>query len=301
MELRHLKYFLAVAEELHFGKAAAKIHIAQPPLSRQIKQLEQEIGVQLFSRTKRSVELTEAGKIFQLEAGNVLGQLEKAVLKTQRASRGEAGWLGIGFVNSINYDALPRILRNFRRQFPDVELVLQEMQGFEQNQALLDKRIHIGFSRLSIREENLIFEIIDNEPLIAALPASHKLAEKDLLTLADLSNEPFVQFVQQQQSLYPNYIARLFAEAGLKFEVVQKVGELQTALGLVAAEIGITLVPSSVQNLTREGVVYRHFIEPQPTIEMVMQRRRDETSPVVPRFLEIVYSFYHFELPDLAI
>lgn len=292
MELRHLRYFLAVAEELHFGRAAERIHIAQPPLSQQIKQLEKEIGVQLFRRTKRSVELTEAGKVFQRETYAVLERLEKGILKTQLADRGEAGWLGIGFLSSINYDVLPNVIRSFRNQYPNTELFLQEMQDAEQNQALLEKRIHVGFTRFPIVNKELDYEIVLREDLVVALPSAHRLAQKKTLRLAELAGEPFIMFSRSKPSVYTDYMLRLCAEAGFQPRVVQNVGEVQTALGLVAAEIGITLVPASTQNLKRDGVVYRSLSKPKPALEIIMQYRKDETSPVFTRFLEIVRSLY---------
>jgi DNA-binding transcriptional LysR family regulator len=295
MELRHLKYFLAVAEELHFGRAASRIYIAQPPLSQQIKQLEAEIGVKLFNRTKRTVELTEAGKVFQREAYAVLERLDKGIIKAQQAARGEAGWLSIGFVSSINYEILPNVLREFRRQCPDVEIFLQEMHNPEQTQSLLERRIHIGFARMPAESEDLIRKVVAREPLIVALPASNKLAEKDVLRLSDLKSEPFIVFSQSLPSPLREYILRLCAEAGFQPRIVQQVGEIQTALGLVAAEIGVTLVPASTHNLHREGVVYKNLTEPQPIIEMTMQYRKDENSPVVARFLEVIQTLYPFQ------
>lgn len=295
MELRHLKYFLAVAEELHFGRAAARLYIAQPPLSQQIKQLENEIGVRLFNRTKRTVELTEAGKVFQREAYAVLERLDKGIVKAQQAARGEAGWLSIGFVSSINYEILPNVLREFRRQCPDVEIFLQEMHNPEQNQSLLEKRIHIGFARLPSESDSLISKVVAREPLIVALPASHKLAASKDLKLQDLTDEPFIIFSQSRPSPFYEFVVRLCAESGFQPNIVQQVGEIQTALGLVAAEIGVTLVPDSTHNLHREGVVYKNLTEPQPVIEMTMQYRKDENSPVVARFLEVIQALYPVE------
>lgn len=295
MELRHLKYFIAVAEELHFGRAAARLYIAQPPLSQQIKQLEKEIGVVLFNRTKRTVELTEAGKVFQREAYAVLERLDKGIIKAQQAARGEAGWLSIGFVSSINYEILPNVLREFRRQCPDVDIFLQEMHNPEQNQSLLEKRIHIGFARMPSESRELISQVVAREPLIVALPASHELAAKSHLKLCDLVNEPFIIFSQSRPSPFYEFVVRLCAEAGFQPKVVQQVGEIQTALGLVAAEIGVTLVPASTINLHREGVIYKTLAAPEAVIEMMMQYRKDETSPVVARFLEVIQKLYPFE------
>lgn len=296
MELRHLRYFLAVAEQLHFGRAAARLYIAQPPLSQQIKQLETEIGVKLFNRTKRSVELTEAGKVFQREAYAVLERLDKGVLKAQQAARGKAGWLSIGFVSSVNNEILPNVLRKFRRQCPDVEIFLQEMQNPEQNQALLEKTIHIGFARMPVESSALNSRIIAREPLIVALPASHKLTKKNTLKLAELVGEPFIVFSQSRPSPFFDYVMRLCAEAGFQPNVVQQVGEIQTALGLVAAEIGVTLVPASTENLHREGVIYKPLAAPL-IIEMTMQYRKDETSPVVAGFLEVIQALYPVDEP----
>lgn len=295
MEIRHLKYFLAVAEELHFGRAAAKIYIAQPPLSQQIKQLEAEMGVKLFNRTKRSVELTEAGKVFQREAYAVLERLEKGVLKTRQAARGEAGWLSIGFVSSINYEILPNVLREFRRQCPDVEISLQEMSIPEQNQSLLEKRIHVGFSRMPVENPAIISKVIACEQLVIALPNTHKLNRKNVLKLSELKHFPFIMLSQNRPSTYYDYIMRLCAEAGFQPKIVQQVGEIQTALGLVAAGIGFTFVPASTRNLHREGVVYIPLTAPPPTIEMIIQFRRDENSPAFVRFLEVAQSLYPFQ------
>jgi DNA-binding transcriptional LysR family regulator len=295
MELRHLRYFLAVAEDLHFGRAAERIHIAQPPLSQQIKQLETEIGVQLFKRTKRNVELTEAGKVFQREAYAVLERLDKGVLKAQLADRGEAGWIGIAFLSSINYEVLPNVIRKFRNHYPNIEMFLQEKNDADQNQALLERRVHVGFTRFPIANEELESKVILRENVIIAMPASHPLANKPKIRLADLANESFIMFSQNQPSAYADYLSRLCAEAGFQPRVVQNVGEMQTAIGLVAAEIGIIAVPSSIQNLKREGVVYRSLDNLNATIEITVQYRKDETSPVLQRFLEIVNSLYPFE------
>lgn len=292
MELRHLRYFLSVAEELHFGRAAERVHIAQPPLSQQIKQLEKEINVQLFKRTKRKVELTEAGRVFQREAYAVLERLEKGILKARLADRGEAGWLGIGFLSSINYDVLPNVIRKFRNQYSNIELFLQEMQDAEQNQALLEKRIHVGFTRFPITNKELNYETVLCENLVVALPSTHRFAKKKTLKFAELADEPFIIFSQNNPPVYADYLIRLCAEAGFQPRVAQKVGEVQTALGLVAAEIGIILVPSSTQRLKRDGVIYRELTDPKPTIEIIMQYRKDETSPVFARFLETVRSLY---------
>jgi DNA-binding transcriptional LysR family regulator len=295
MELRHLRYFLAVAEELHFGKAAIRLHIAQPPLSKQIRQLEDELGIQLFNRTRRSVELTEAGKVFQREAYNAMECLEKGVQKARLASRGEAGWLSVGFIGSSTYEVLPLVLREFRGKFPEVELILQEIQSSEQNQALRERRIHVSFARFPKPEQGLVFETVYRENLVVALPQSHHLNRKKSLRLSDIANEPFVLFPHQPSAHSDNTI-QVFADAGLTPQIVQTVEEMHTALGLVAAGIGVTLVPSSMQKTQREAVVYLNLAKPETVLELKMGYREDEASPVLKRFIETVHSMRFLNL-----
>lgn len=289
MELRHLKYFLAVAEELHFGRAAARINIAQPPLSKQIQQLEKELGIELFERTRRSVQLTEAGKVFQREAHKVFQSLEKGILKARLASRGEAGWLSVGFIGSSTYEVLPSILREFRRKYAEVELVLQEIQSSEQNQALRERRVHVSFARFPKMEKGLIFETVYKENLVVALPASHHLNRKKSLKLADLASEPFILFPHPPSAHAENTI-QIFVNENLSPQIVQTVEEMHTALGLVAAGIGLTLVPSSMQKTRREAIAYLNLAKPAPVLELKMGYREDETSPVLKRFIHTIHA-----------
>ena len=289
MELRHLRYFLAVAEELHFGRAASRIHIAQPPLSKQIQQLEKELGIELFKRTRRSVQLTEAGKVFQREAYKAIECLENGILKAQLASRGEAGWLSIGFIGSSTYNVLPSLLREFRRKYADVDLVLQEIQSSEQNQALREQRIHVSFARFPKMEKGLIFETIYKEHLVVALPASHHLNRKKSLKLSDLANEPFILFPHPPSAHAENTI-QIFTNENLSPQIVQTVEEMHTALGLVAAGIGLTLVPSSMQNTQRKAIAYLNLAKPEIVLELKMGYREDETSPVLKKFIKTVLS-----------
>lgn len=293
MELRHLRYFVAVAEELHFGRAAQRLFMAQPPLSQQILQLEREIGTALFERTNRRVQLTPAGQVFLQEARDILARVDHAVLTAQRAARGEAGWLGVGFVASATYDVLPVILRRFRERFPDVELVLVELLGTEQGQALREKQIHVGFARLPAQVEGVVLETVVQNTLMVALPARHRLAQQANVALQELAGEPFILFPKQPESNYADYIIRLCASAGFTPRIVQKTGEVQTAVSLVDAGIGVAIVPASVQNLRREGVVYRPFTDPAPTIELSMGYRESDSSPILPHFLAIARETAH--------
>jgi DNA-binding transcriptional LysR family regulator len=206
MELRHLRYFVTVAEELHFGRAAQRLQIAQPPLSQQIRQLEEELGVQLFHRTKRSVQLTEAGQLFLEEACQILTRAEQAIQIVQRADRGETGRLTLSFVGSATYSVLPVVLKVFRRRFPEVLLSLHEMTTTQQVQALHEDRIHLGFVRPPIYEQELMIESILKEPFVAVLPEFHRLANETQISLLTLANDPFI--------LFPRYLGSGFYKDG---------------------------------------------------------------------------------------
>ncbi len=288
MELRHLRYFIAVADELHFGRAAERLCISQPPLSQQIQQLERELGFRLFDRTQRRVELTAAGGLFLVEAREILANLEKAVAAGRRVARGEVGWLGIGFVGTATYKFLPAVLSAFRARYPDVELVLRELVSARQSQALRERRIHVGLARPAIREEGIVSEVVLREPLVAALPEAHHLAKRARLSLADLAAEPFILFPPMPKPSYADFVVSMCEEAGFTPRVAQETAEIHTAISLVAAGLGVTLVPASVQSAHREGIAYRRFEEPQPMTELAVAHRAGDASPVLIAFLAVV-------------
>lgn len=291
MELRHLRYFVTVAEELNFGRAAERLYISQPPLSRQIHQLEAEVGTPLFTRSNRSVELTDAGLAFLKDARSILGDVDSAVQNTRRIGRGEKGWFGVGFVPSAIYDVVPTILRRFREQYPDVELVLRELPGTEHWKALRDKQIHVGFLRLPLEENGIQHEPIARDTLMIALPSYHRMASCQSLDLKEMAHESFILFPNQPESHFAEYIIQICRDAGFEPNVVQKTGEIQTAVSLVAAGIGVVIVPSSARNLRREGVIYRPIKDPAPTIELTMSYRKDDPSSILPNFIKIAREF----------
>jgi DNA-binding transcriptional LysR family regulator len=288
MELRHLRYFVAVAEELHFGRAAARLFIAQPPLSQQIQQLERELGVTLLSRTSRRVQLTPAGEVFLMGARQTLAALDAAVQSARRASRGETGWLGIGFAASATYDLLPAVLHDFRAQFPDVHLSLMELNAAEQSVALRDRSIHVGFARPHAAEAEVAVEAVLREPFLVALPESHPLAAQPALSLPLLAGEPFVSFPERPLPSYAQVVRAVCEGAGFAPRVVQEVREMQTAISLVAAGLGVALLPASVQHLHRDGVVYRPLPDDAPRTELAVISRKEDASPVLENFLAIV-------------
>jgi DNA-binding transcriptional LysR family regulator len=210
IELRHLHYFIAVAEELHFSRAAQRLHISQPPLSQQIRGLEDELEVKLFERTKRQVQLTEAGKVFLEHSYGVLAQLDRAIAVTQRIGRGEIGRLAIGFVDSAMYTLLPEILRVFREQFPALELQLHELTTQEQIQALHHKQVDIGIVRSAISELGLSVECFLPESLVLALPQTHPLSAQTQLSLSTLASESFILFPANKLDFVRKWLKRQF-------------------------------------------------------------------------------------------
>ncbi len=289
MELRHLRYFLAVAEELHFGRAAMRLGIAQPPLSQQIRQLEQELGVTLFQRTKRRVEITPAGQAFSDEVRQVFAQTERAVSTAQRAGRGEIGQLDIGFAPSADLDILPRVLRVWNARFPAVQVDLHPFLPSAQAEALREGRIHIGFVRLPLEKRGLVVETIQREPLLAVLPAGHPLARRARVRLAELAGDRMIMFPRRMAPGYYDLLISACRDAGFTPRVLQEPGSIQTNLGLVSARLGVTLMPASIRNLRRAGVIYRPLAPPAPRAEMAVAYRRDECSGVLPAFLEVLH------------
>ncbi|MBW4454786.1 MAG: LysR family transcriptional regulator [Nostoc indistinguendum CM1-VF10] len=291
MELRHLRYFIAVAEELHFSKAAERLHIAQPPLSQQIQQLEAELGVELFQRkTKRQVQLTEAGQVFLQEAYQLFAQLSKAIDLTQRTGRGEKGKLRVGFTSLVTYDLLPVILRRFREQFLEVELVLQELTTTQQEQALFNRRIHVGFAHPPLEDNTLNQECIQQEGLVVTLLETHLLARQKNISVRSLLNENFIMFPRHLGPGLYDQILSLCQQGSFSPKVTQEAIQMQTIIGLVSAGMGIAIVPSSLQNLQRAGVVYRALEEKTPLVETAVVWRQEDITPVLGEFLQIVRS-----------
>jgi DNA-binding transcriptional LysR family regulator len=287
MELRHLRYFVAVAEELHFRRAADRIGIAQPPLSKQIRDLEDEIGVKLFKRTKRRVTLTHAGETFLKEARQILDLSETAVRSARRADLGEIGRLVVSFVGSATYSFLPYALRSFRTRFPHVELFLRELTTYEQLDALRKKAVHASFLRQPIKDDALFIETLFRESFIVALPSRHALASRTSIPLQTLATEGFIMFSRQQGTTFYDQVVSLCHQAGFSPKVVQEAVHIPTVLGLVSAGMGVTLVTASVQRLQLAGVVYRKLAHVDRTTELAMAWRRDDDSPVLQSFLNV--------------
>ncbi|MHB2019171.1 MAG: LysR family transcriptional regulator [Candidatus Xenobia bacterium] len=290
LQLRHLRYFVTVAEELHFGRAAERLHIAQPPLSQQIRQLEDYLGVRLFERTRRKVELTDAGRIFLDEARRTLSQAQQAVQSAQQAGRGQVGRLEIGFAPSAPFNILPSILKTYRERFSKVTLVLHEMTTTEQVEGLRHGTIDVGFVRLPVEDDSLATEVALREPLVAALPEAHRLAPRSRIQLKQLAAEPFLMFPRQVGPGLYDQILGLCFQAGFSPKVTQEASQMPTIIGLVGAGFGVALVPASVQNIHGSGVVFRP-LQNSSVVELGIATRREEASAVLRSFLQIARDY----------
>jgi DNA-binding transcriptional LysR family regulator len=288
MELRHLRYFVAVAEELHFGRAAQRLHIAQPPLSRQIRDLEREIGAPLFERGARGVELTHAGAAFLPEARLVLAQAERAQRTAQRAALGETGRLRVGFVEEATHSGiLPDVLSFFRMHLPSIGLSLLELDSSRQAEALRDGRIDLGVlsSPPLDAERWLQTEVVYEEPLVAALPQTHRLASKSRIPLRELAADSFILRPRPTDpASYDEFLARCRA-AHFSPTVAQEATGWHTVIGLVSAGVGVAFVPTSLARLHQAGVVYRPVRDLSLNVALSVVWKQGEKSPVRERFV----------------
>jgi DNA-binding transcriptional LysR family regulator len=286
MELRHLRYFVAVAEELHFGRAARHLHIVQPALSKQISTLESELGVRLLQRSRRRVELTEAGRVFLADARAVLAQADLAVSRAAAAARGEAGVLVVGFIPPALNSVLPSALRRYRERYPDVRLVLRESSNRSAVAGVLAERIHISFVRVPFGDCDLESDVVYEEPVVLAVPAGHPLTARREVPLAALRDEELVMIPRAQEPELHDYYAARCADAGFSPRMVHEVSTTLVAVGLVASGVGIAFVPASTAVTTRSGVVYRPLAGEPPLFRLAAVWRRDP-GPVLRAFLAL--------------
>ncbi len=285
MELRQLRYFVAVAEELHFRRAAARLHISQPPLSQQIARLEDELGARLLNRTRRRVELTPAGDAFLRDARAALAQIEAAAATAQRIETGHAGTLRVSFVGSALLSIVPGIVQRFRGARPEVEIELHERSTVDQLSALSAGVIDIGLVRPPVDAgDDLRTEVVLRERTVAAIPAGHGLARLRRVPLARLAAEPLVLFPRAQAPGFHDLLTGRLAATGTSPRVVQYAPEMLTIIGLVAAGIGVSPVPASVSRLALDGVTYRP-LSGAPDTELVAVTRAGEDSALVRAFL----------------
>jgi DNA-binding transcriptional LysR family regulator len=288
MELRQLKYFIAVAEELHFGRAAESLHLSQPALSKQIQALEEGLEIQLLERTKHWVKLTIAGQRFLETARRILDEVELGIEATRQIATGEMGRLRIGFTEATLFSLAPDIVKIYRKQYPQVELILTSGGTEAHVEALRTHQIDVGFVYLPIREPSLSIHPLFEEVYIAALPASHRLARQKEIALQALVTEPLIFYPRSLAPvLYANFI-KCCEQTGFVPKIVQEAELAQTRLGLAAAGVGITFVLANMQNLSAKGVVYRPLTGNFLTLKLALAWRQNESLPVVYEFLKVL-------------
>jgi DNA-binding transcriptional LysR family regulator len=288
IDIRHFRYFQAVAEELHFGRAAARLCIAQPALSRQIQQLEEEIGTPLLRRTQRRVELLAAGQVFLDRSNLILDEVERAVIDARRTGAGEYGRLSVGFIHSSTYGLLPSIIERFRHLYPDIELELHEMPITEQHVALTRGVIDIGLLRPQPAPAELEIQPVLEDPFLVAVPHTHPLAKRQSVHLKELAGEPMVMFPQRGSPLFHSRIMAMCERAGFTPRVAQQATQIHTVAGLVGAGIGVAIIPGTARNLQPKGV---HFLEildrPDPVHVALGWLRTKEDMPSVRSFRQV--------------
>ncbi|GHO70677.1 LysR family transcriptional regulator [Ktedonobacter sp. SOSP1-52] len=287
MELRHLRYFIVVAEELHFSRAAEILHMAQPPLSQQIQNLESELGIPLLIRTKRSVQLTPAGKAFLVEAKKVIAQTERAIEAAHQAYNGLLGQLHIGFVGTAMAEILPTILKAFRERYPMITTKLQNLVTTDQVQALREGLIEVGFIHPPILDTTLKLEVIGREQLVAVLPADHALASQKSIDLAQLRDELFVLYPRAWNIGLFDQIISLCQQAGFSMRLGQEALGWESIISLVAAGFGVSIVPASSRLLRSLDVAYLPLQGTTPTFDLALAWLPDNTSPLLHNFLQI--------------
>ncbi len=288
IELRHLRYFVAVVEQRTFRAAALRLHVSQPPLTRQIQQLEEMLGVKLLERSARGAEPTAAGKVFYTEARNLLTLAEQAAERTRMAGDGRLGRLDIGVFGSAVLGAIPRIVQRFRQTHPQVELVLHSLDRLGQVKALRERRIAVGFNRYFADEPDLSWEVIQTEQMVVVLPEAHPLAGREVLSLAEIGREPMILYPRTPRPGFIDQMMRMFHLRRITPHVSQEVDDMVTAVGLVASGFGLSLVTDSGCNLRVPGTVQIPLRkDDSATVDLCVIHRRDDESPLLAEFLEV--------------
>ncbi len=290
LDLNQLRCFVTVAEELHFSRAAERLHMTQPPLSRQIQLLEHAVGTALFTRNNRVVRLTPAGRTLLPEARTLLRLAETAGLTARRVGLGEAGALSVGFTAAAGYRFVPEAVRQWRGAFPDIGVQLREMVSHDQLDALASARLDLGLLRPPITRDGLRSRCIVREPLVAALPQAHPLASGDTLKLRDFDHVPFVMYSPDDARYFYDLVARIFSRYGIAPRYEQHVSQIHSVLALVRAGLGVALVPEAATSLRYEGIVYRNVtgLAPARPVELHLVWREDNDNPILPRLLALL-------------
>jgi DNA-binding transcriptional LysR family regulator len=289
MELRHLRYFTAVVQWKGYREASRRLHVAQPAISRTVADLEDELGLKLFSRAKRVAQLTPEGEVFYAEAVRTLAQAESAIQTAKRAAKGEIGNLSIGFLGSATYAFLPEIVRTFKTRYPGIKMTLQELSPLQQEAAFDKGLIDIGFTRTLAPEQGKIFcsRLLYRDPMMAVLPASTRIKTKRI-RISDLAKESFVLFHREGAPRLFDTIVSMCTNAGFSPKVECEPNMMQTVLTLVAAEQGVSIVPACVRNLRADGVRFYRLLPDDVRVELVAAWKKDNTTAPVRAFLDLI-------------
>ncbi|HEX3444131.1 MAG TPA: LysR substrate-binding domain-containing protein [Chthoniobacterales bacterium] len=285
IELRHLRYFIAVAEELHFSRAAKRLHIAQPPLSQQIRKLEQHIGHSLFNRNSRTVALTHAGETLLERARHLLKRIEEDMETVRRVGRGEMGSLTVGFIGSAMLTVLPALLGKYRMGYPQVELRLRELTTSRLIDAIRQGAVDIGFLRDAGRTEGLSVETVLAERFVVALPETHPLAARKKINLPALQREPLVLFPRELGPRAWDKTIELCETAGFRPKIVQEAPEWLTVLRLVSSGLGFSITPACVATIKAPGAVCRELVHCPISTDIELAHRNDRLNPIIDAFL----------------
>lgn len=289
MELRHLRYFLAVAEELNFTRAARRLHIAQPPLTQQIKALEAELGVTLIDRSAYRIRLTRAGDVFAAEAARILGEVRNAVLVVKRAARSAVGQIRVGFTESASFNPLvTSAIRSFRSAFPDIEVSLEERQSTELAVALREARLDVAFVRPPLQTgQGLTLRHLEEEDMMAVVPSGHTLAGRKSIALRELEHEAFILYPRAVRPGLADAVVAACEKAGFVPRVEQYAPQLAATINLVAASLGVSVVPRSMQRLQARAVAYILLRGRPVRAQLNLAHRTGETSTSVLKFIEL--------------
>lgn len=289
LQLTQVRCFVAVAEELHFGRAAARLNMTQPPLSRQIQLLEHSLGVELLERTSRVVRLTQAGSVFLKEGRRLLRNAEDAALATRRAGRGALGQIAIGFTPGCSYDFLPRLIAALRQHYPDVELTLEEMITRDQLSALASRRIDVGFIRPHFDAPDIERRRIIKEPMLAAIPEDHPLALLDIITPSDLEGQEMIMYSVLGGGYFHDLVHRLLISSGVQPKLIHHLTQIHAVMSLVKTGMGVALVPRSASRLGISRVVYRELgFGKDISAELFMAFRSDDSSLALGNITNVV-------------
>lgn len=287
--VRHLRYFVTVAEERHFGRAAERLHMAQPPLSQQIRRLEAEVGVELFVRTTRRVDLTAAGAAYLERARAILAEVDDAADEARRVAAGAVGRLAVGCVGSATYSLLPALSRRLAEELPGIDFAFRgEMLVADQVEALRTGAIDVALLRPPVDDASLRLTRLREERLVVAVPTGHRLAARKQVRVADLADADLIVHSAGRRSAMYDVVRGLFADAGVTPHIRHEVGETSTLVTLVAGGLGVAVVPEPVRALALDGVAYRALVRPARTVELAVAHRAERTEPHLHRTLSVL-------------